>query len=80
VDLATEVGPLAEPEEAQAQGNEHLDQVGDPPELKVLLEGNQERAMVLASRSSASASWSIGEWVWPDSSKPGKAWFVLHDR
>jgi hypothetical protein len=35
--------------------------------------------MVLASRPSSSASWSVGEWVWHHSSKPCEAWFVLRD-
>jgi hypothetical protein len=73
-DVETEVGPLAEPKEARA-----LDQAGDPLEPEVWLEGNQERAMVLASRPSASASWSVGEWVWPDPRKLGEVWFILHD-
>jgi hypothetical protein len=63
VDLETEAGPFTEPEEARARGDEHLDQVGGPPKQEVLLDWNQERAMVLASRPSTSASWSIGEWV-----------------
>jgi hypothetical protein len=36
--------------------------------------------MVLASRSPKSASWPVGEWAWPDPSKPGEARFVLQDR
>jgi hypothetical protein len=35
--------------------------------------------MVLASKPSTSASWPISEWVWPDPSKPGEAWFILRD-
>jgi hypothetical protein len=33
--------------------------------------------MVLASRSSGSASRSVAEWVWPNPGKPGEARFVL---
>jgi hypothetical protein len=36
--------------------------------------------MVLASRSSKLTSRSVGEWVWLDPSKPGKAWLVLRDQ
>jgi hypothetical protein len=63
VDLEIEGGPLVEPEEARANGGEHLDQVGNLQDLEASLEGNQEQAMVLASRPSASASWPVGEWV-----------------
>jgi hypothetical protein len=41
-DVETEAGLLAEPEEARTWGDEHLDQVSDPPVLQVALEGNQE--------------------------------------
>jgi hypothetical protein len=50
-DMETEARLLAEPEEARTWGDEHLDQVGDPSVLQAALEGNQERAVVLASRS-----------------------------
>jgi hypothetical protein len=73
VDLETEGGPLVRAEEARACGDKHLDQVGNLPELEASLEGNQEQALVLAS-------WPVGECVWLDSRKPGKARFVLCDR
>jgi hypothetical protein len=48
--------------------------------LQVALEGNHEGAMVLASRPPESASWPVGEWAWPNPSKPDEARFVLRDQ
>jgi hypothetical protein len=79
-DMETKFELLAKPEEARARGDEHLDQVGDPPEPEVSLEGNLERAMVLASRPPESESWPVWEWVQPDPSKLGSARFILCDR
>jgi hypothetical protein len=36
--------------------------------------------MVLASRPPESASWPVGEWAWPNPSKPDEARFVLRDQ
>lgn len=79
-DMEVKAGPLAKREETRAQGDEHLDQTGDPLMLQVALVGNRERAMVLACRPSGYASGSIGEWVWPDPGRPWKARFVLHNQ
>jgi hypothetical protein len=51
--------------------------LASPVEARAL---GDSRSGVLASRLSASASWPVGEWVWPDLSKPGEARFVLCDR
>jgi hypothetical protein len=65
--VETETELLAERKEVRTgAGGEHPDQEGDPSALQAAAEGNQEWAMVLASRPSRSASGSVAKWVWPD--------------
>jgi hypothetical protein len=70
---------LAGLEEVRTRGDGHPNQEGNSSTLRAAPEGNQERAMVLASRSSGSPHESIAEWLWPDPSNPGEARFVLRD-
>jgi hypothetical protein len=68
-----------EGEKAQGQADKRLTQSSSPPSLRAALGGGQERAMVPVSSPSGSTSGLVGEWVWPDPSKPGEARFVLCD-
>jgi hypothetical protein len=72
-DVETETELLTKRKEVRTRGDEHPDQESDPSVLRAALEGNQERAMVRASRPSRSTSGSVAEWVWPDPGKPGEA-------
>jgi hypothetical protein len=77
--METKIGLLAVREEVWTRGDEHPDQEGDPSGQQMALEGNQEWAMVLASKPSGYASGTVAKQVWPDPGKPGEARFVLHD-
>jgi hypothetical protein len=56
-----------------ASPNQAVSQSSSPLAQQAMLEEGQERAMVPISSPSGSTSGSVGEWAWPDPSKPGEA-------